>query len=179
MKINKDIKYVGGTIVIWGTVNLFLNLFGLWTVEQLADTAYPTDIFWHLKYILFQLIVFSVLLTVCYLLTKRKRLSMYSFGLFQVFIFHFIFFTNLTRENGKLQFWAETSSWDYTYLEANGQDLVDIVNVLYPMQGLFDEGMFIPDSLFRFYSVWIFLTLVYFFIITWVTEKFQNKLNWR
>jgi hypothetical protein len=178
MTINKDdIKYIGWTTAIWVTVNLFLNLFGLWIAELLTDAAYHTDIFWQLKYILFQSLVFSVLLTVCYLVTNKKKLSIYFFGLFQILIFHLIFFMNLSSESGRLQFWAKISSWDYTYLEANGQDLVYIVHAFYPLEGIFDDGMFIPDSLFRFYSNWIFLTLLYYFIITWLTEKFQNRLS--
>ena len=63
-----------------------------------------------------------------------------------------------------------------SYLFSNQQNLIEIISVFNAMEGSFDDTMFVPD-LDRFYFVWILLTSIYFFIVTWLTDKILIKLR--
>src|SRR5690606_2144428 len=177
--VRENIKYVIRTIGIWTAINLFLNLIGLGTVRLLSEYSDYTNLnlLWHLKFIAFQALIFAGILTLVFLLTGKKRIALYSFTIFQSVIFHMIFFMDLEFNEGKYYFSASDQSWEYSYLFANGQNLLDIISVFDPLTGTFDCGMFIPESLFRFYSVWILLTILYFYIVTRWTENLLKRLE--
>ncbi len=176
----EDIKYVIRTIVLWTAINLILNLIGLGTVELLSEYSDNVDLnlLWHLKFIAFQTLIFSATLTTVYVLTRKKKISLYSFTVLQLILFHLIFFMNLVDYgDGKYYFSVTDLSWEYSYLFANGQNLLDIIGIFDPLTGTFEDGMFIPDNLFRFYSVWILLTILYFSFISWWTDKLLKRLE--
>ncbi len=171
-------RSIGFPILFWALIDLALNLLGLGLSRLLTpeDQYFPADVPFHLSQAGIQVLAFSGSFVLCYFLTKRWRFSIYFFTVIQIIIFHVIFFKNLTIEAGELQFVADFPSWELTYLQITAQDLVDVVSVFSPMTGIFDDGFFIPNSLFRFYSVEIFLTLLYYFLLSWVTIKISDKV---
>lgn len=150
-----------------------LNIIGLITQQVvLEDVDYTGSVIvWHLKNLGLQILCFGLTFSAFYLSTRKRRLSLYSFFLIQVLIFHLIFFIDLEFEEGQYHFIASWPSWELSYLELNTQMLVDIIGTLNPMSGIFSDGIFMPDNLSRFYLISISSTLIYYFLVTWLTEK--------
>ena len=73
-------------------------------------------------------------------------------------------------------FSASWPSFDLTYLESNGQELVDIISVYDPMTGIFSDGIFSPENTLRFYTGWILLPLLYYLGISWLTYAFAERV---
>jgi hypothetical protein len=170
----KEIKFIGFTIITWFLWDLLFDLVGV-VINALEREVVGDFFFVELKSLLFKLLVFGVVFIFAFALTRRERLSIYLYVLFQMVIFHFIFIANLTSETGRLQFWARTESWDYKYLEAHLPILSFRLETVYPMYGTYDEGMFIPNSLWLFYFRWIILTLGYLLLVTWLTDQVHRR----
>ena len=63
------------------------------------------------------------------------------------------------------------------YLSNMGQYLVDILNIFVPLEGIFNNNLFIPKNTGLFYIQWIFLVLIYFAFISYLTPKVLNFFN--
>jgi hypothetical protein len=68
------------------------------------------------------------------------------------------------------------------YLSYSGQYLIDILYLYFPVNGNFDNGVFMPSNIGTFYIHWILLNILYYFAITWISIKvakffFENKIN--
>jgi hypothetical protein len=171
--IKSKIKSLGLTVLIWSILNLLFDLVGV-LLNELDSEITSYLFFFEMQCVLFQVLVFGLAVILIFAITKKEKLSIFLYCLFQLVIFHFIFFNNLTNDTGSLRFWAGTDSWDYKYLEAHKPSLSYQLERYDPMYGNFSEGMFIPDSLSLFYFRWIVLTLVGLFAITWLTYRIQN-----
>lgn len=166
------------TILLWSILNLFLNLVGLVIILLLNEDGYNpfTNLLWYLKNIGFQTLIFSIVLFVTYFFIKNQKLHLYSFPLLQLLIFHLIFLIGFEKDDNRFYFISSWDSWEMSYLFSNQQNLIEIISVFNAMEGSFDDTMFVPD-LDRFYFVWILLTSIYFFIVTWLTDKILIKLR--
>jgi hypothetical protein len=173
-KIN--IRFIGWTILTWMSINLVLNFTGLFVKDWLSDEyEFSFDLYWHGKYIGYQTLTFALVFMVVYCVFRHRRIAIYSFVALQLIMFHIIFFSNLETYENRTRFSASWPSFDLTYLESNGQELVDIISIYDPMAGIFDCGIFSPKNTFRFYLVWIFLPLLYFLGICRLTEGIAEK----
>ncbi len=175
----EHIKYLTWTILIWSTINLMFNLIGLGTKELLRenDSYFDLDILLILKHLGFQSLIFGLSLSISFLLTVKRQVSLYSFPVVQFLIFHFIFLIGLETEDNQYYFVSSWTSFELSYLLFNQQELIDIISVFNPMGGTFEDGVFIVGDLFRLYSVWILLTLIYFFTLTWLTGTIMNRIE--
>jgi len=154
----------------WTILNLILNGLGRWIGGELSNYGFgEIDILYELRFITFQSVSFGLILVFSISFIKDKRLAPYLFVTVQFVIFHVIFLMNIDHYENAIQF---VTSWDnlgLQYLYYNGQHLVDILTVYYPIEGIFDDGMFIPNNLLRFYALWILLVIIYYFILTRLT----------
>ena len=57
------------------------------------------------------------------------------------------------------------------YLSNSGQYLVDILYLYFPINGVFENGLFRPDNLGTFYIHWILLNIVYYIALTWMSLR--------
>jgi hypothetical protein len=55
------------------------------------------------------------------------------------------------------------------YLSLCGQYLIDILYLYFPINGNFENNLFMPANLGTFYIHWILLNLVYYFALTCIT----------
>lgn len=171
-----DIGFICWTVLIWTGINLFLNVVGLWGKGLLSDEiGFRFDIDWHGKYLAYQTLNFTGVFTLIYWVARRRKFAIYSFVVVQMVAFHIIFLKNLVKEEGVTRFATSCPSFELTYLESHGQELVDIISIYYPMMGLFDCGIFSPEDTLLFYLTWIFLPLLYFFSVGVVTDNFVKR----
>lgn len=172
-----NIRFIYSTILIWGSINLFLNLAGLIIKNWLSDDfEFRFDPYWHGKYIAYQTLTFSFVFISVYFISKQRKIATYSFVVIQLIAFHIIFFNNLVTYENVTRFTTSWPSFELTYLESNGQEIVDIISVYDPMTGTFDDGIFSPEKTFRFYLTWILLPLLYFLAICRLTEYFGKRI---
>lgn len=181
MKVLKsEINYLIQITLTWTVINFAGNLFGLWFMKLLNEAAYiyPENILNEFfGPILLQSLLFGICISVAFLYMKKKNLAHYAFGAFQFVVFHSILILNLKIHHG-LHFVSAFSNSGIKYLSYCGQYLVDILYLYFPINGNFDNGMFAPENLGTFYIHWIFLNIVYYFAITWISiqaVKFQFK----
>lgn len=183
MKLLKsEIKYIIEIIFTFTFLNVAFNIFGLWFSKLLNETAYTyldsiTNQF--TKPIVIQSVLFAICFSAAYLFMKNKKLARYAFVVFQIVVFHIIFLLNLKIHHG-LHFVTTFDNPGLSYLSTSGQYLVDILYLYFPINGNFENNMFMPDHLGTFYLHWIFLNLVYYFALTWITIQttkffFENK----
>lgn len=168
-------KILAYTILVWSTLNLILNLVGRGISDYLLNTLFEIDFYWHLKNIGFQVLIFSITTIISFILLGRRKLFLYTFSLLQFIIFHLIFLLGLERHENRPYFISTWDSLGVKFLLSNQQNLIDIISVYFPMYGTFDHGMFIPE-LTTFYIIWVLLTSIYFFILTWLTDVILTRL---
>ena len=167
------IKYLGQIIIIWTFVNLALNMVGLLLTKLLSEAEFTfiesiaNEI---VKPLLIQSLLFSICLLLGYIFMKNKKLSHYTFVLFQLVVFHLIFFLNLKIHHG-IHFASTFHNIGIRYLSYSGQYLIDILYVYFPLNGNFENGAFMPDNIGTFYLHWILLNIVYYFALTWISIK--------
>ena len=174
MKIEKtDINYLVKNIFTWTFLNFSLNLVGLW-MSKLLDKAgfnYLESISNEfIKPILIQSAIFAVVTLVAYIFLRNKKLTLYIFTLVQLLAFHTIFFLNLSSEH-MLHFETRIDDNGLKYLSNMGQYFIDVLYLYVPMEGIFKGNVFIPRNTGLFYFQWIFLVLLYFAGVTWLTAK--------
>lgn len=174
MKIEKtDINYLVKNIFTWTFLNFSLNLLGLW-MSKLLDKAgfnYLESISNEfVKPILIQSTIFAVVTLVAYIFLRNKKLTLYIFTLVQLLAFHAIFFLNLSSEH-MLHFETRIDDNGLKYLSNMGQYFIDILYLYVPAEGIFKGNVFIPRNTGLFYFQWIFLVLLYFAGVTWLTTK--------
>lgn len=174
MRISKsESLYLIKIILVWACVNMAFNLFGLW-ITKLMSPAGTTlleniaDEF--IKPLAIQSFVFAVCLTTGYAFLKNKKIAFYSFVLFQFVVFHLIFFLNL-KFNNALFFVSTITNPGLKYLGYSGQYLVDVLYQYVPIKGDYDNGLFMPLNIGKFYFHWILLNLVYYFGVTWIARS--------
>ncbi len=182
MKISKtDIGFLLKNILIWTLLNFSFNLLGLWISKLIYAARFNaiesfTNEF--VKPILIQSTVFAICFSSAYIILQNRKITIYIFTLFQFVVFHLIFFLNL-KSSHIIHFETTLDNWGLQYLSNNGQYLVDILNIYLPVEGIFKNGVFIPRNTGLFYLQWIFLVLVYFGGLTWLTtiihKFFFNK----
>jgi len=73
--------------------------------------------------------------------------------------------------NHMIHFETTLDDWGLEYLSNMGQYFVDILYIYLPLEGIFQNGSFIPRNTGVFYLEWIFLVLAYFGGITWLSTK--------
>jgi len=177
-----EIKSSAQTILSWTFLNLLFNIAGVFITKLLNQSEFRyfesiTNEF--VKPMIIQSLLFSICLTVAIAFLKNKKYVPYIFVAFQFIVFHIIFFLNLKIHNG-VHFESTFSNIGLSYLSYSGQYLVDILYLYFPINGYFDNGLFMPDNLGTFYIHWILLNIVYYFALTWLTLKvtkffFENK----
>lgn len=174
MKIAKtDINYLIKNIFTWIFLNFSFNLIGLWFSKLLDRAGFNylqsvTNEF--VKPILIQSGVFIIVLIIAYAILKNRKITIYIFTLFQLLVFHIIFILNLNSTH-MIHFETTLDDWGLKYLSNMGQYLVDILYIYLPLEGIFKNGSFIPLNTGIFYLEWIFLVLIYFGAISWLTKK--------
>lgn len=179
MKISKaEAKYSGQIILIWTFINLIFNAFGLLITKLLDKAGYsPMEsiINEFIKPLSIQTLLFGLCLTLGFIFLKNKKIAFYTFAIFQVVVFHLIFFLNL-KIHPAIHFESTFSNVGMVYLSYSGQYLIDILYLYFPINGNFENGAFMPGNIGTFYLHWILLNLVYYFVITWISIKIVNLI---
>lgn len=187
MKIlNLEIKFLIKTILIWTILNFTANLLGSWVTKLLNEAEFVNtqNVFNEfIAPILIQSFLFGICISLTFIYVTKKNLAHYAFVAFQFVVFHLIFILNLKIHNG-IHFVSTFSNIGVKYLSYCGSYLVDILYLYFPINGNFENGMFMPDNLGAFYLQWILLTIAYYFGLTWVSIKigkmfFKNIVNIR
>jgi hypothetical protein len=163
-----DFNYLAKLILTWTYLNFALNLLGLGISKLLNDAAYtyPDNVFVEFfGPILLQSLLFGILFLIGFLFLKNKNLAKYVFVSAQFLVFHLVFLFNLHIHNG-LHFATSFSNFGLKYLSLSGQYLVDVLYLYFPITGNFQNGIFAPDFIEAFYIHWIFMTLLYYLLIS-------------
>jgi len=172
MKVSKpEIKYLSQTILTWTFINLLLNMIGLFITKQLNEADFSKIDSIKNEFVIplvIQSLIFGICLTAACMLLANKRFKEYLFVAFQFVVFHFIFFLNLKIHNG-VHFESTFHNIGMRYLSNCGQYLVDILYLYFPINGVFENGLFRPDNLGTFYIHWILLNIVYYIALTWIS----------
>jgi hypothetical protein len=182
MKISKpELKNIGYSIITWTFLNLSLNLIGLFLTKLLSKGDFSHIESINIEFVLplvIQSLMFGLCLTAALIWIKNIKYKDYLFVAFQFVMFHCIFFLNLNFQRG-IHFESTFNNIGLRYLSNFGQYLVDILYLYFPINGIFENGLFNPSNLGTFYIHWILLNLVYYFGLTWLTVKvvkfFINK----
>lgn len=174
MNITKnDINYLSKTILVWTFLNFTFNLIGLW-ITKLIDTGgfnYLVSISNEfVQPLLIQSLVFVVVTSIAFVFLKNKKITIYIFTLFQTLIFNLIFVGNLKSAH-MIHFETSLNDTGLKYLSNMGQYLVDILYIYVPLDGIFRDNIFIPKNTGVFYFQWIFLVLLYFAFISYLTPR--------
>ena len=184
MKISKtEIRYIGLLILVFTCINILTNVLGLWIPKlfKATDLSHIHSIFKEfVRPIAIQTVLFGVCTALAYGFLKNKKLARYAFALVQVLVFHIVFFLNIKIQHG-LHLIATVNNWGIKYLAFCGQYLTNILYIRYPINGNFENGMFMPMNIGRFYMHWIFVVIVYYFVVSWLSIKIvdliQSKKN--
>lgn len=174
MKILKtEINYLIQTILTWTFLNLSLNMIGLFITKLLNEAEFTyfesiTNEF--IKPLVIQSLFFGICLTTAIVLVKKRKFVPYIFVAFQFLVFHIIFILNLKIHHG-LHFESTFSNPGLSYLSYSGQYLIDILYIYFPINGNFENGLFVPDNIATFYIHWIFLNIVYYAGLTWLSIR--------
>jgi len=183
MKVSKpEIKYLSQTILTWTFLNLSLNMIGLFITKRLNEAEFSYIDSVKNEFVLplvIQSLIFGICLTAACMLLANKRFKEYLFVAFQFIVFHIIFFLNLKIHHG-MHFESTFSNIGMRYLSNSGQYLVDILYLYFPINGIFENGLFRPDNLGTFYIHWILLNILYYIGLTWMSLKvakffFENR----
>lgn len=174
MKVSKpEIKYLGQLILTWTFLNLSLNMIGLFITKLLNEAEYSYIDNVKVEFVMpliIQSLIFGICLTAGSMFLKNKKFTNYVFIAFQFVIFHIIFIFNLKIHHG-LHFESTFNNIGLRYLSNCGSYLVDILYLYFPINGMFEFGMFKPDNLGTFYIHWILLNIVYYIALTWISVR--------
>jgi len=171
MITKKEILYLIKLILAWAFLNVTLNMFGLWFTKLLnpAEFSYFESIKNEfLKPLGFQSLLFIICVSLAYLILKNKKIALYTFTAVQFIAFHVVFFLNIKIHHG-MHFISTYSNLGMKYLSYCGQYLVDVLYLYFPINGNFDNGMFMPDNIGTFYLHWILLNILYYAGLTWLS----------
>lgn len=172
MKILKsEIKYLITTILTWAFINFIANILGMWLTKLLNKTAfsYPENVLNEfIAPILIQSLLFGICTSVAYIFLKKKNLAFYIYVVFQFVAFHIIFAINSGFHNG-IFFQSTFDDPGIIYLSYCGSYLIDILYLYFPINGFFENGVFMPTNVGTFYVHWFLLPLIYFLVITWIS----------
>jgi len=173
-KVSKsDMLKIVQIVCTWIIIDVAANLIGLWITKHLneAEYTYPENILNEFVMpILIQTILFAVCLSLGFVFFKKKKFVPYIFTAFQVLVFHSIFIANTAIHQG-IHFISNFDDIGIRYLSYSGQYLVDVLYIYFPINGNFENNMFLPINVGTFYIHWILLNLVYYFAITWLSVK--------
>ena len=158
-----EIRYVAQLTLIWTIINVMLNLLGLGLTKLfnpipqiLIESAFHEFI----KPLFIQTLIFGVFTALSYSFLKNKKVALYGFLAFQLLVFHLIFVLSL--KFSPIPFFVSSfSNPGLRYLSYNGQYLVDVLYRFIPINGNYENGLFLPLNTGKFYFHWIFLNLVY------------------
>jgi hypothetical protein len=174
MKISKsEIKYLGLLILAFAIINILANLLGLWIPKLLKaqDLAHLDSVFKEfVRPISIQILLFGILTLIAFIFMKNKKLALYAFATFQFLIFHVLFFLNIKIYHG-IHFITSIKGFGIKYLSYCGQYLTDLLYLRFPINGNFDDAVFMPYNAGTFYLHWILLNIIYYFVITWLSIK--------
>ncbi|MFZ4726601.1 MAG: hypothetical protein ACOYMD_14290 [Paludibacter sp.] len=176
--IKSEINYLIQVFATFTFINITANMFGLWFSKLLneAEFTYLDSIANEfVKPLAIQSALFGACFTLAYIFLKNRKLSNYSFVVFQFVIFHIIFILNLKIHHG-IHFQSTFNNLGLQYLSNNGQYLIDVLYLYFPINGNFENGLFMPDNLGTFYIHWILLNLIYYFGLIWVSIKATKLL---
>jgi hypothetical protein len=182
MTITKnDINYLIKIILTWTFLNFSLNLLSLWIRKLIDEESFNfienvSNEF--LRPLLIQALIFAIIFSIAYVFLNTRKITIYVFVFFQAFVFHLIFFFNLKTTN-MIHFETLLDDSGLKYLSNMGQYLVDILFIYLPLEGIFKNNVFIPKNTGLFYLQWIFLVLLYFAFLSYLTPKVIDFFNYK
>ena len=169
----KDTYFLLQLILIWTFINVTFNMFGLWFTKLLnpEEFSYLDNIMYEfVRPLGIQSLIFGVCTAIAWFFLKNKKIALYSFVAFQFLVFHVIFFLNIKIHHG-MHFVTMFNNPGLQYLSICGQYIVDILYLYFPVNGNFENKLFMPDNIGTFYLHWILLNIVYYAGLTWVAMK--------
>ena len=168
-------------ILTWTFLNFSFNLLSLW-IRKLIDVESFNFIEnisnEFIRPLLIQTLVFAIIFSIAYVFLNTRKITIYVFVFFQVLVFHLIFFFNLKTTN-MIHFETLLDDSGLKYLSNMGQYLVDILFIYLPLEGIFKNNVFIPKNTDLFYLQWIFLVLLYFAFLSYLTPKVINFFSYK
>lgn len=177
MQINKStIYHIGNRLFFWTLINFSLNLFGLWFSKIILkeNFIFPESIQNEFVIpILIQSLLFGLCFGVAYIFLKYKKISWLAFGIFQFIALHIAFFSGL-KFSGGIHFETSISHAGLRYLGYHGQYLIDFIFTNKPLNGIFENGIFKPESTMLFYVMWVLSINLYFVGISWLNEQIAS-----
>ncbi len=128
---------------------------------------------------LFQSLCFAIFYLIYQRLFKYGRIKQYAFPVFHLIMSHILFVKNLRIDNDRYYFYNTDPSFTIDYLDITRNQLLNYFS--YPLHGIFEGGIFLPDDTWGFYLNFILLPAFAFFITTfiatWVYGRFSNQVN--
>lgn len=174
MEVSKpEVKYLSQTILTWTFINVSLNMIGLFITKMLNEAAFSYIESIKNEFVMplvIQTLIFGICLTAANMYLKNKRFNEYGIVAFQFIVFHIIFFLNIRIHHG-MHFESTFNNIGMRYLSFSGQYLIDILYLYFPINGIFENGLFRPDNLATFYIHWIMLNILYYIGLTWISLK--------
>lgn len=174
MQLSKStIHHILNRFLFWTLINFSINLFGLWFSKLLLkeNFIFPESISNEFVIpILVQSTLFGICFGLAFIFLKSKKITWLAFGAFQVVAMHIAFLSGLKFTDG-LHFETSISHAGLRYMSYNGQYLIDFFFTNKPLSGIFENGLFKPDSTGLFYAQWVLSTIVYFVGISWLNEQ--------
>lgn len=180
MKISKsETTYLGLLILTFAIINILANSLGLWIAKLLkaTDLAHLDSFFREfIKPLGIQILLFAIVSSLAFMFLKKKKLALYAFAALQAIVFHIIFFLNIKLSHGP-HFITAIKGVGIKYLSYSGQYLTDLLYLRFPMNGTFDDSVFMPFNTGTFYIHWILLNIIYYFAITWLAIKIASAFT--
>lgn len=167
-------------IVVWTIINVFFNATALFLTDYLNDSLLHltfnfTSFF---SFITFQSCYFGLILTVSACILRKKFIVLYAYSIIQFIVLHLVFFYCLKTEEGVLNFITDMSGIPLKIINNSGTDISYVLAYFFPIEGLFDGGIFWPDNLERFYLLIILVPILYNFFLTWLADRVV-KILWK
>lgn len=169
MKLTINRPYV--IVLTWMILNLLINESALllnlaFNLEyRLLTDSYLTNI----KYILSQTLIYGLISLFAKSVWKTEKQLI--FIIFQTIIFHTVLFLNIICIENTLSFSTSFDNLGLKYLFLNSTELTFLFNAFFPNYGIFDGGIYMPDSIFIFYISHIAIPIFNFILLGWLTTK--------
>ncbi len=165
-------------VFTWMILNFIINetalLFNLaFNLEyRITTDSYLTN----LKYIFIQTLIYGIISLFAKAVWKTEKQLL--FIIFQTIIFHAILFLNIVRIENTFSFSTSFDNFGLKYLFLNSTELTFLFNEIFPNYGIYDGGVYMPDSISIFYISHIVIPIFYFILLGWLTTKTINLLTY-
>jgi phosphotransferase system glucose/maltose/N-acetylglucosamine-specific IIC component len=122
-------------------------------------------------------LLFGFVFAIAFVVSKKRAIAYFLYVFVQIVVFHVCFLLLINFQKTPVAVETTTDNFFLQYLFFYTSDFSFLSVLLFPVYGIFDGGMFLPDSLLNTYVLLVLSPLLTSALVCWLTMLLKKTID--